>query len=156
MKTQGQMGLFDFWGKRKMEIKLEKTQPATKMQKLSWEKELLGLYVSAHPAEDFKKIFEKKTIPISKITKEMVGKAIRVGGIISSVKKVITRSGSAMFFTKLEDGKDKIEVVFFPSVLTKKPIALKENKPIIVFGRVNEEDGVPKIICEDFEEIVES
>jgi hypothetical protein len=40
--------------------------------------------------------------------------------------------------------------------LTKKPIALKENKPIIVFGRVNEKDGVPKIICEDFEEIVES
>jgi len=156
MKTQGQMGLFDFWGKRKMEIKLEKTQPATKMQKLSWEKELLGLYVSAHPAEDFKKIFEKKAIPISKITKEMVGKAIRVGGIISSVKKVITRSGSAMFFTKLEDGEGKIEIVFFPSVLTKKPIALKENKPIIVFGRVNEEDGVPKIICEDFEEIVES
>jgi DNA polymerase-3 subunit alpha len=156
MKTQGQMGLFDFWGKRKMEIKLEKTQPATKMQKLSWEKELLGLYVSAHPAEDFKKIFEKKAIPISKITKEMVGKAIRVGGIISSVKKVITRSGSAMFFTKLEDGKGKIEIVFFPSVLTKKPIALKENKPIIVFGRVNEEDGVPKIICEDFEEIIES
>jgi DNA polymerase-3 subunit alpha len=156
MKTQGQMGLFDFWGKRKMEIKLEKTQPATKMQKLSWEKELLGLYVSAHPAEDFKKIFEKKTIPISKITKEMVGKAIRVGGIISSVKKVITRSGSAMFFTKLEDGEGKIEIVFFPSVLTKKSIALKENKPIIVFGRVNEEDGVPKIICEDFEEIVES
>jgi len=155
MKTQGQMGLFDFWGKRKMEIKLEKTQPATKMQKLSWEKELLGLYVSAHPAEDFKKIFEKKAIPISKITKEMVGKAIRVGGIISSVKKVITRSGSAMFFTKLEDGEGKIEIVFFPSVLTKKPIALKENKPLIVFGRVSEEDGVPKIICEDFEEIIE-
>jgi DNA polymerase-3 subunit alpha len=156
MKAQGQMGLFDLWGKRKLEIKLEKTKPATKMEKLSWEKELLGLYVSAHPAEDFKKIFEKKAIPISKITKEMVGKAIKVGGIISSVKRVITRSGSAMFFTKLEDGESKIEIVFFPNVLTKKPIALKENKPIIVFGRVSEEDGVPKIICEDFEEIVES
>jgi DNA polymerase-3 subunit alpha len=156
MKTQGQMGLFDFWGKRKLEIKLEKTKPATKMEKLAWEKELLGLYVSAHPAEDFKKIFEKKATPISKITKEMVGKAIKVGGIISSVKRVITRSGSAMFFTKLEDGEGKIEIVFFPNVLTKKPIALKENKPLIVFGRVSEEDGVPKIICEDFEEIVES
>jgi len=156
MKAQGQMGLFDLWGKRKLEIKLEKTKPATKMEKLAWEKELLGLYVTSHPAEDFKKIFEKKAIPISKITKEMVGKVIKVGGIISSVKRVITRSGSAMFFTKLEDGEGKIEIVFFPSVLTRKPIALKENKPIIVFGRVNEEDGVPKIICEDFEEIVES
>jgi DNA polymerase-3 subunit alpha len=156
IRNQGQMGLFDLWGKRKLEIKLEKTKPATKMEKLAWEKELLGLYVSAHPAEDFKKIFEKKAIPISKITKEMVGKAIKVGGIISSVKRVITRSGSAMFFTKLEDGESKIEIVFFPNVLTKKPIALKENKPIIVFGRVSEEDGVLKIICEDFEEIIES
>ncbi len=156
MRNQGQMGLFDFWGKRKLEIKLEKTTPATKMQKLSWEKELLGLYVSAHPAEDFQRIFEKKATPISKITKEMVGKIIKVGGIISSVKRVITKSGSAMFFTKLEDGKDKIEVVFFPNVLTRKPITLRENTPIIVSGRVNEEDGIPKIICEDFEEIIES
>jgi DNA polymerase-3 subunit alpha len=156
MKNQGQMGLFDFWGKRKLEIKLEKTQPATKIQKLSWEKELLGLYVSSHPADDFRKIFEKKAIPISKITKEMAGRVIKVGGIISSVKRVITKNGSAMFFTKLEDGKDKIEVVFFPNVLNKKPVALKENKPIIVFGRVNEKDGIPKIICEDFEEIIES
>jgi len=156
IKNQGQMGLFDLWGKRKLEIKLEKTKPATKMEKLAWEKELLGLYVTSHPAEDFKRIFEKRAIPISKITKEMIGKAIRVGGIISSVKRVITRSGSAMFFTKLEDGKDKIEVVFFPNVLTRKPIALQENKPIIVFGRVSEEEGIPKIICEDFEEIVKS
>jgi DNA polymerase-3 subunit alpha len=156
IRNHGQMGLFDLWGKRKLEIKLEKTKPATKMEKLAWEKELLGLYVTSHPAEEFKSIFEKKAIPISKITKEMVGKAIKVGGIISSVKRVITRSGSAMFFTKLEDGRDKIEVVFFPSVLTKKPIALKENKPIIVFGKVSEEEGVPKIICEDFEEIIES
>jgi DNA polymerase-3 subunit alpha len=156
VRNRGQMGLFDLWGKRKLEIELEKATPVTKLQKLSWEKELLGLYVSAHPAEDFKPIFEKKATPISKITKEMIGKAIRVGGIISSIKRVITKSGSAMFFTKLEDGNDKIEVVFFPNVLSKKPIALKENKPIIVFGKVSEEEGIPKIICEDFEEIVES
>jgi DNA polymerase-3 subunit alpha len=155
IRNQSQMGLFDFGGKRNLEIKLERTVPATKIQKLSWEKELLGLYVTAHPAEEFKSIFEKKATPISKITKEMIGKMIKVGGIISSVKRVITRSGSAIFFTKLEDGNDKIEVVFFSNVLAKKPIALKENKPLIVLGRVNEKDGVPKIICEDFEEIVE-
>jgi len=154
IKSQGQMGLFDLWGKRRLEIQLEKVEPASKLQKLSWEKELLGLYVSSHPAEDFKNIFEKKSIPIANITREMIGKAIRVGGIISSVKRVITKGGSTMFFTKLEDGRDKIEVIFFPNVLTRKPIVLKENKPIIVFGKVSEEDGIPKIICEDFEEII--
>jgi DNA polymerase-3 subunit alpha len=156
MKAQGQMGLFDLWGKRKLEIKLEKTKPATKMEKLSWEKELLGLYVSAHPAEDFKKVFEKRALPISKITSEMVGKRIRVGGIISAIKRVITRSGSQMVFAKLEDGQGKIEAVIFPSALMKNPEAIREHKAVLISGRVDNKDGIPKVICEDIEEIIES
>jgi len=61
-----------------------------------------------------------------------------------------------MFFTKLEDEKSSIEVVVFPSVLIKNPEAFQENKIILVEGRVDEKDGVPKIICEEVEEIIES
>jgi DNA polymerase-3 subunit alpha len=135
---------------------LEKTKPATKMEKLAWEKELLGLYVSAHPAEDFKKVFEKRALPISKITSEMVGKRIRVGGIISAIKRVITRSGSQMVFAKLEDGQGKIEAVIFPSALMKNPEAIREHKAVLISGRVDNKDGIPKVICEDIEEIIES
>jgi DNA polymerase-3 subunit alpha len=156
MKAGGQIGLFERLGMKKAEIKLEKTKPATKKEKLIWEKELLGLYVSAHPADDFKKIFEKKAFPISKISSQMSGKMIRIGGIISAIKKVITRNGSQMVFAKLEDGQGKIEAVIFPSALMKNPQAIKEHKAVLISGRVDNKDGVPKVICEDIEEIIES
>jgi DNA polymerase-3 subunit alpha len=156
MKVGGQIGLFERLGMRKAEIKLEKTKPATKKEKLIWEKELLGLYVSSHPAEDFRAIFEKKAFPISKISNEMTGKSIKIGGIISAIKKVITRNGSPMIFAKLEDGQGKIEAVIFPSALMKNPQAIKEHKAVLISGRVDNKDGVPKVICEDIEEIIES
>jgi DNA polymerase-3 subunit alpha len=86
----------------------------------------------------------------------MEGKIIKVGGIISAIKKIITRNGSPMIFTKLEDGKGKIEAVIFPSILMKNPQAIKEHKAVLITGRVNNKDGVPKIICDDIEEIIES
>ena len=154
-KANGQMGLFEKFGTKKEEIKLEKTKPATKKEKLIWEKQLLGLYVSAHPAEDLRSIFDKKTFPLSKISNEMVGKIVKVGGVISSIKKIITKNGSPMVFTQLEDGKGKIEMVVFPTVLIKNPKALSEHKAILASGRVDNKDGVPKIICQDIEEIIE-
>jgi len=154
MKLQKQMGLFKIFG-QKGQIKLEKTTPATKREKLIWEKELLGLYVSSHPALDFQSIFEKRTIPLSKITNKMAGRIVKVGGVISAIKKIITRNGSPMFFTKIEDGKSQIEVVVFPSVLMKNPNAFKEHKAILISGRVDDKDGIPKIIADDVEEILE-
>jgi DNA polymerase-3 subunit alpha len=156
LRAEGQIGLFEKLGTKKTEIKLEKTKPASKKEKLIWEKELLGLYVSSHPAEDFKSIFEKKAFPISKISSQMAGKMIKIGGIISAIKKVITRNGSPMIFAKLEDGQGKIEAVIFPSTLMKNPQAIKEHKAVLISGRVNNKDGVPKVICEDIEEIIES
>lgn len=155
-KLEGQIGLFEKIGEKENELKLEKTKPATKKEKLIWEKEFLGLYVSAHLADDFKPIFEKNGLPISKITVDMAGKIVKIGGIISGIKKIVTRNGSPMFFTKLEDGEGQIEVVVFPSVLTKNPTAFKPHNAILVSGKVDAKDGIPKIICEEVEEIIES
>jgi len=154
-KASGQVGLFERIGKERFEIKLEKTKPATKKEKLIWEKELLGLYISAHPAEDFKKIFEKKAIPISKITDQMIGKTVRIGGVISAIKKIITRNGSPMIFAEVEDGEGKIEAVIFPSILMRNQEAIREYKAVLISGRVDNKDGVPKIICDNIEEILE-
>jgi DNA polymerase-3 subunit alpha len=137
------------------ELKLEQVKPATKKEKLIWEKEYLGLYVSSHLAEDFLKVFEKKAFPLKKISKELVGKRVRVGGIITELKKVITRNGSPMFFTKIEDGETQLELVVFPTVLMKYPQFFQEHKAIFAVGRVDDKDGIPKIICEEVEEILE-
>ena len=153
-KFFGQKGLFDFLPfKRK--IKLKEAKPATKWEKIFWEKELLGLFVSSHPLENFQKILEKKALPISKINSILPSRICKIGGIISKIKKIITRNGSPMLFMNVEDLTDKIEVVVFPSQISKNPSAFQENKIVLVSGRVDIKDGVPKIICENIEEILE-
>ncbi|TSC74997.1 MAG: DNA polymerase III subunit alpha [Parcubacteria group bacterium Gr01-1014_30] len=155
-KSNGQKGLFDGSDNFNNGFTLTPALPATKQEKLSWEKELLGLFVSSHPLEDFRKILEQKVLAISKISASFINKRVKVGGVISSIKKIITKTGRPMLFLKLEDLTDKIEMVAFPSVIEKNPLAFQENKVVFVSGRVDNRDGVPKIICEDVQEIVES
>lgn len=153
-KAIGQRGLFDGI-KFNHEIPLKPTLPATKKEKLNWEKELLGLFVTSHPLEDFKEILKKRALPIAKVAREFFGKRVKVLGIISNVKRIITRNGKPMLFVTIEDLTDRIEVVAFPKVIERNPTSFQENKIVLVSGQVNTKDGVPKLICEDIEEIIE-
>ncbi len=153
--NSNQMGLFASAGvKINSEIKLEPATPASNFEKLGWEKELLGLYVSSHPLYGFKKLFENKTTPISRIDASFVNKKIIVGGLVSSVKKIITKNGKPMLFMKLEDLTGKTEVVIFPNLLERNPVALQENKIIFVAGRVDDRNGEIKIVADDAQEIL--
>ena len=154
-ENANQIGLF---ANTKVEInhtiKLEPATPATDFEKLGWEKELLGLYVSSHPLNGFKKLFETRTTPISKIDVSFVDKKVILGGLVSSIKKIITKSGKPMLFMKLEDLSGKMEVVIFPNLLERNPRALQENKIIFVAGRVDDRNGEIKIVADDAQEIL--
>ncbi|MBU1922470.1 DNA polymerase III subunit alpha, partial [Patescibacteria group bacterium] len=136
------------------DIKLDPAPIATNFEKLSWEKELLGLYVSSHPLNEFKVLLEKKTTPISKIDSSLVNQKKIFGGLISSVKKIITKNGKPMLFMKLEDLTGKIEVVVFPNLLERNPEALQENKIVFVAGRVDDRNGEIKVVADDAQEII--
>ncbi len=123
---------------------------------LNWEKELLGLFVTSHPLEDFSGLLESKTMAIANVTEKMISKKIKIGGIISNIKKIITKTGRPMLFVKLEDLTDKIEVVAFPGVIERNPAAFQENKIVFISGRVDNRDGVPKLICDEIEEIMQT
>jgi len=154
-KANGQIGLFAAApAMAKIEIKLDAATPAPVLEKLTWEKELLGLYVSSHPLNGFKKLFETKTVAFSRIDKSMVNKKIILGGLISSVKKIITKTGKPMLFMKLEDLTGKGEVVIFPNLLEAKPEVLQENKIVFVAGRVDDRNGEIKIVADDVQEII--
>ena len=154
-KNNGQKGLFEGL-KFTSNFQLLPAEVASKSEKLNWEKELLGLFVTSHPLEDFTGFFENRTMSIADVTEKMISKKIKIGGVISGIKKIITKNGRAMLFVKLEDLTDKIEVVAFPGVIEKNPAAFQENKIVFVFGRVDNRDGVPKVICEEIEEIMQS
>jgi len=98
-KINGQKGLFEKTNFNE-HIKLAPTKPATNFEKLTWEKELLGLYVSSHPLEDFRDILSKKTISLNKIKSAFSDQKVLVGGIISNIKKIITKNGKPMLFLK--------------------------------------------------------
>jgi len=153
-KNNGQANLFSEI-KFNNEIQLNPANNAKEKEKLAWEKELLGLFISSHPLNSFKKILEEKTTPISKISKADFRKKIKIGGIITKIKKIITKTGKPMIFLDIEDLTDKIEVVVFPSIIEINPLAFQENKIVFISGKIDNRDETPKILCEEVEEIIE-
>lgn len=156
-KANGQKGLFD--SSTDLETitptKLNSTAPASKSERLTWEKELLGLFVSSHPLEEYQEILGKKSLGIVKAkSNAFLKKIVCLGGIVSSIKKIVTKTGRPMLFMGLEDLQDKIEVVVFPGTIERNPAAFQENKIVLVSGRMDNRDGVPKLICENIEEII--
>ena len=155
MRGGGQQGLFDKTTFAST-IRMDDCNAASKKEKLTWEKELLGLFVSASPLEDFKAILEQRCVKISDLEHKTSNGKITVGGIISKIKKIITKTGRPMFFMNVEDFNDKIEVVVFPSAIERNPNVFQENKIVFVSGRVDKKSGEPKLICEQIEEIIEA
>lgn len=107
MKSSNQSSLFGGDILEKPTIPLEETRPATKKQRLQWEKELLGLYVSDHPISDYKEYMEKMATPINQLNQNMVSRNVQLGGIINKVQKIITKRHQTMLFVTLEDLKGK-------------------------------------------------
>lgn len=136
-------------------INLAKTEPALKKDKLSWEKELLGLYVTEHPLQEYaEKLKLRGVSPLRNLNIDLRGQKILTGGIISGVKKIITKSGESMLFVKLEDLTARIEVLVFPRVLAQNPSIWQEDKILMIRGRLSDKDGEPKILCEEAKEVV--
>lgn len=158
-KTNGQTSLFllpSAGGKKNgllPPLKLQPAEPATKKERLTWEKELLGLYISEHPTSEYESILNKMSVLPSKLSTQMIGKNVRVGGAISQIHKIITKSGKPMLFVGLEDLKTKIEVLVFPKTLERTPTLWQEGKIIIVSGRLDDKDGNLKILCEEVQEL---
>jgi DNA polymerase-3 subunit alpha len=154
-KSNGQASLFSLNSIAEANtLHLAEVKPATKKEKLTWEKELLGLYISDHPVREYKEYLEKNTIASNKINASMANSTVRVGGIISKITKVITKAtGKPMLFVTLEDGQGKLEVIVFPKQLEKNPIIWQEDKLVIINGKVSDRNDEVKVICDKVEEI---
>lgn len=147
-----QIGLFG--GKTNgVTLKLPEVQSATKRERLAWERELLGMYVSDHPLSGYRGLLATATIPIQKLSEVMNGRRVKIGGLITECKRIITKTGKPMLFSKLEDTSSNIEVVVFPDVLEKNPIVWKEDAVVMVEGKVDTRNGSLKVICERVEPV---
>ena len=155
-RTNGQVSLFSTGIENKTTLpplKLQEAPPASKKERLDWEKELLGLYISEHPIREYEKVIKKMAILPAQLSQQLVGKNTRVGGVISHIHKIITKAGKPMLFVGLEDDRVKIEVLVFPRMLERTPTFWQEGKVIIASGRLDDKEGNYKLLCEEAQEI---
>jgi DNA polymerase-3 subunit alpha len=129
-------------------LRLEPSPVAAKEQKLSWEKEHLGLYITEHPFAEFAPNLKNNVVACSSLGQFLNNGKISVAGIINEIKKVITRSGEPMLFVKIEDLSGPTEILVFPKILKNGGEIWQTGKIIIASGRVSDKDGEMKLICE--------
>lgn len=156
----GQMSLFDLVSdedKADYEIRMPDLEEYSKEEKLAFEKEVLGVYVSGHPLEQYEDKWRKN---VKSFTKDFItdeeGNTIAkdntvtiVGGMIDTITLKTTRNGKTMAFITLEDLYGVMEILIFPNVLERYRYMLKENEKIFVKGKVSiGDDEQGKLICD--------
>ncbi|MEK9181121.1 MAG: DNA polymerase III subunit alpha, partial [Patescibacteria group bacterium] len=136
-----------------LKIQLQSAPESEPREKLAWEKELLGLYITSHPLEEFRNIF-KKWEPISRLKAQGRETSIICGGILTRVKTILTKKGEQMCFAQLEDLSGSIELVVFPRTFAEAREFLVVDKIVKVSGKFQLKDEEPKILADKIEELV--
>lgn len=129
-------------------MKLATAAAASTAEKLMWEKELLGLFVSGHPLSEYQARINLERVTAIKDLKPSQGKLIKIAGLVTSVKKIFTKTGKTMVFAQVEDLANKVEIVVFPTILEKTPNAWIENTILILEGKTDNRDGNLKFLCD--------
>ncbi len=145
----GQVGLFnDDVDSAINKLLLPECLPATPKQRLAWEKELLGIYLSDHPLNNIKSIIGDRTNSISALDQTMLGKTVRVTGLIIETKHIMTKSGKPMAFVKIDDSSGTIELIIFPTVLSQSKNLWEKDNIITADGKINDKDGAIKVLVD--------
>ena len=136
-----------------LKLKLDSYPELNKRQKLAYEKEFLGLYVSEHPFSEFEKLLSTVTVPFSELPSRVASESVKIAGIISHVKKILTKKGDYMAFVKLDSTFLTTEVLVFPKVFEHTKELVVEDKIVLVEGKVSEKEGEYNVLCNSLIEI---
>ncbi|MGB3945885.1 MAG: DNA polymerase III subunit alpha [Candidatus Saccharimonadales bacterium] len=120
----------------------------TQRERLTWERELLGLYVSAHPLDNYDAYFQEQTVPIAQMNPNIDNKKLTIGGIITSVRTIVTKTGSKMAFVALEDKSGESEIIVFPNLYSDIGAKLVQDAVIRAEGKANARDRDGNLISE--------
>lgn len=111
---------------------------------LAWERELLGLYISRHPLQDYEVILNELALPIAELKPESEGARVTVGGSLTAVREITTRNGSKMAFARLNDLNGEVELVVFPKLYAADPNSWIQDNILLATGKLTSgRDGGP-------------
>ena len=112
----------------------------TTRERLTWERDLLGLYISAHPLDEYELYLSEQTVPTASLKPDMDNKRAVIGGIVTSVRSIITKSGTKMAFVAIEDKFGESELIVFPDLYKQIGPSLVVDAVVRAGGRLNARD----------------
>lgn len=158
--VSGQMSLFDMFEpkERPLDVTMPDVGEYTKGELLNMEKEVLGIYVSGHPLDEYSGLIEKNITNLTSDFEidEETGTAkvndndrVIIGGIVSAITVKTTKNGQSMAFITIEDQVGSVETVVFPKIYqTYRQYIFADNK-VFITGKVNvDEENGGKVICD--------
>lgn len=128
---------------------MDPAEPAGADEKLAWEKELLGLYISGHPLDKYREKLAKQKADIKTI-KESVrpGAEVVVSGVIENIREITTKGGEPMAFVRITDYSGPIEIVLFPKTFTANRALIVQDTCIAVKGKLSDRNGELGILAD--------
>ena len=160
-RISGQTTLFDLFAEAEPAAPVAATnQPvvvrslsvAERRQQLTWEKEVLGLYLSEHPlTSGAAALRAASSCTIASISADMVGEVVTIAGSVASVRPVTTKKGDTMAAVQLEDLSGTIELVVFPRTYQQSRTLLVEDSVVLIKGKIDARNDTPQIVCDSVE-----
>ncbi len=135
----------------KLKIRTD-VEPMSSEEKLAGEKEHLGLYVSAHPLDQYENVLKSFT-PIKELVQVRGEQLVQIAGLICKLKRTMTKKNDPMAFFSLQDTTGTTEVLVFPKLMQKVLQYLNLDQVIKVTGRITDKDGEVKIIAEEIQDL---
>ncbi|MCI5190540.1 MAG: DNA polymerase III subunit alpha, partial [Candidatus Electrothrix sp. AS4_5] len=156
-RLSGQMSLFAVAGmgaggddQSAAEITFPSMEEWPDLQKLSYEKETIGFFLTGHPLDGvIETIRMVADAEIEALDDWREGQAVRVGGLIQQYKEHISKKGDRMAFTVLEDMTSRVEVIVFPDTFARCSHFLGKDEPLIVLGTIQQGERGAKVIAEN-------
>ncbi len=151
MRQSGQTTMFDLWGET-VPVPVHALElsggDVPLQEKLAWEKELLGVYVSQHPFSAVAGQIPRDAVLCGQIDAELAGQAIIVAGMVASARLLLTKDGRPFASAMLEDLEGSVEVMVWPEVYERTKELWTDGALLLVRGKVTERRGVIQLSCE--------
>ncbi|MBL7126031.1 MAG: DNA polymerase III subunit alpha [Dehalococcoidales bacterium] len=153
LRESGQSTMFDLWGEKTpvpmSSLDLGTTDDVPMKEKLAWEKELTGVYLSEHPFSAVASELSAETTMVGQIDIELVGQMVDIVGMVGAVRQLFTREGKPFASVVLEDLSGQVETMVWPKVFAEKGELWQEGNILEVNGKVRMREDRVQLSCED-------
>lgn len=151
-ESDGQTNIFGALGDEshnECKMALKDFPKSTNMQCLKWEKEFLGMYVTSHPLRGLRKYISKKGHLIGTLTKKQLEKPVRIVGLVTGLRKMMTKAGGFMATFMVEDPSGKISAIMFPKNYANFANEIVEDQVVGINGRLDNRRGMCQVACDN-------